>query len=156
MIAGLVEALATQLCSDAQLSDWARRYCKQPTIAKVFGNRSLFDSRGAFVLQREVPALIFDFGNAEINTGPGAQLSMASWPINVGMVWREQCPDTAFTARSELPRLLLNALHTDPLLGGASSGAVITEISPRDIAADLSVRVVEFVVSARLEHRTGT
>lgn len=154
MLVGLAEALAKQIASHQPLRDWAGQYTGRNIITPVYGNRDLFQ-QGAFVLEREIPALVLEIGDADIDTLPGARLSQSRWPIHCAIVWRERCPSSAFAARVQLPSLLLDAVLTDVTLDGATAAALPTHFSPADAAADTAVRTLRFDVRADTEHRTG-
>ena len=151
----LSRALAEQLAADDAIRDWCIEHADSRRLTPVYGNRSLFDARGGFVLHREVPALVVELGDIGVNTGPGAMLSQIQLPLLAAVVWYEQCPDRAFAARCRLAPLLLNAVHDDVTLGGTCSSALIERMEPSDAASDPAVRTLRFEVAAHVEHRTG-
>lgn len=79
--------------------------------------------------QRDVPAILVDFGAGEAEVQVGGQRSRQETDIGVFVVWDEAKAARALVQRLEIPDLVIKAIMRKPTLNGAVGNAWVAGFS---------------------------
>lgn len=137
--------LKARLAADTGLAAWASQHLRRPWT-QIDGNVPVEAVRPA-----ELPALIFELGDADVgNLTMGNRVQESTGDFLLAAVWSEQDPARAFAQRMALPPLMLQALMTDPLLGGSVAAAWVSGYQP-DRGANHPTQVMRFAITGIYE-----
>jgi len=140
--------LKALLLANAGLVAWARDNFGSGLVA-IDGNVEVERVR-----PREMPALIFELGNAELEIEVGNYSQTAQAEMLLAVVWHEDDPARAFAQRLALPDLMAKAVMSDHVLAGAVDGAWLSKWES-DKGVNHPRHVVRFTISGEFTITNG-
>lgn len=137
--------LETLLLADAAIAAWLASW-SLAALTAIRGNRPVEQ-----VAAGKLPALILEPGDWSAGgLFPGDARRRFESEIAAAVIWLEQSETDAYLQRLELPELLVDAVHTDPTLGGAVAHAYVAGGSYAIAPARPALRVLRF--ATRVEY----
>jgi hypothetical protein len=142
-----ITSLAAMFAADTDLTAWRTAYHDGKAFTVLRGNRTLVT-----VQPSQIPALIMDLDPMQVSQRLANQASDVVGGISGSIVWQESNPDDAFTQRVGLPQMIINAVMSDPRLGGSARNAHVIEVMPLDgDASKPNTRLVYFKIAVGWE-----